>query len=144
MQDRDAPLVVPEQDSSPLSQAILDELRCDLGASEGDAVLIDLLRIFLHSARAHVANIEALARQRETAAVAFEAHGLKGAAGTMGAVRLAELARELEAAACALAPAGVEALVAALKAEFQRVAAWCAEQFPESKESLGPLPLAAP
>ncbi len=134
-----APDAVPHAVArAPVDIAVLDDLRCDLGSVEPDAIVCDLLRIFLDSAASHIARIDALAQQRDAAAVAFEAHGLKGAAATMGAHRLAEVACLLEEAEHATAPVGADALVADLKAEFRLVAAWCAEHFPDSSKSPAP------
>ncbi|MBX9599894.1 MAG: response regulator [Bryobacteraceae bacterium] len=71
-------------------------------ASSGDAPVVeDLLSLFLATAAKHLAGIQAAAGSGAPDAVRKRAHSLKGSAAQIGAVRLAELSRQIEQQATA-------------------------------------------
>lgn len=78
-----------------LDPSALNTLR-DLG---GDSLINDILDLFRNSAQTQVEKIRTAFEQRDSAAVRLAAHSLKSAAANIGALQLAELARNLEHAA---------------------------------------------
>jgi len=65
---------------------------------EGDNLLPELIELFLNSAPAAIMEMEKALRGNDLKAVAFQAHRLKGNAGSFGAHRMSELCHALELA----------------------------------------------
>ena len=66
-------------------------------AMGGDEEMFDsFLDLFMEDAAKHTAEIEAAITDEDAVRVEYAAHSLKGAAATMHAERLSEVARELE------------------------------------------------
>jgi CheY-like chemotaxis protein/HPt (histidine-containing phosphotransfer) domain-containing protein len=82
----------PEQ--SLLDEAVLRALQDDLSAD----LLPSVLKTFVEDARRRLPAIETAVRGGDLGAMGREAHALKGAAGTFGALALQAAAAELEAA----------------------------------------------
>jgi HPt (histidine-containing phosphotransfer) domain-containing protein len=85
---------VNEPDARVLDAAVLDELR---GSVEGDsAFVVELVEAYLADGAVHVADVVTALEAVDAAALVRPAHTLKSSSATVGAMRLAGLARELE------------------------------------------------
>ena len=83
-----------EPDARVLDAAVLDELR---GSVEGDsAFVVELVEAYLADGAVHVADVVTALEAVDAAALVRPAHTLKSSSATVGAMRLAGLARELE------------------------------------------------
>lgn len=79
-----------------LDEHVLDDLRSSV---EGDrSFVVELIEAYLADGTTHVAEVEAAVADGDAGALVRPAHTLKSSSATVGAVRLAALARELEAA----------------------------------------------
>jgi hypothetical protein len=79
-----------------IDRPALDSLREDLGGADS---LLRIVRLFLEQLDPQAEQIEREARAGELETLARNAHRMKSSAATLGATRLAELLRQLEAAA---------------------------------------------
>jgi HPt (histidine-containing phosphotransfer) domain-containing protein len=87
---------VNEATAPVLNERILDELRASV---EGDrAFVIDLVETYLSDAETQVADVEAAMDASDAEALVRPAHTLKSSSATVGAERMAALARGLEMA----------------------------------------------
>jgi len=121
-------------DGPPLRTDVLAQLR-DLEPRDPDRSLAELVRVFLTTAQTRVDHMRAAAEHADAAAAAFEAHALRGAAGTMGAETLASLAQAVEQTSTDAEPTTLSGAVRALATEFQRVVAWCTKNVPDPEAS---------
>jgi HPt (histidine-containing phosphotransfer) domain-containing protein len=118
---------VNEPEALVLNESVLDELRSSV---EGDrAFVVDLVETYLSDGEAHVADVEAAMAASDAAALVRPAHTLKSSSATVGAERLAGLARGLEMAARsgsldAAAGEQVERLGDAWREAAQALRAW--------------------
>jgi HPt (histidine-containing phosphotransfer) domain-containing protein len=93
-----------------------------LGRLAGDEEVVqDVERLFLEDAPIRLQAIENAVKGRDAAAIRFEAHGLKGAAGSLMAPRLFEAAKALETLGEESRLDGVEAAMQTLSVEAARV-----------------------
>jgi signal transduction histidine kinase/CheY-like chemotaxis protein len=110
--------------SAGLDPAPLEQLR-RLEASTGRSILREVVDTFLAETPQRLAKLREALSGGDGEALALFAHSLKGSSGQLGAVRLASLCRELEAAGRAGAPAHRAAALAltltALERELARV-----------------------
>ena len=81
-------------DAPILDQAVLDELRDSVGGDE--SFIADLAATYLAEGPSHLAAMEAAAATADAAAIVRPAHTLKSSSAALGAMRLSELAREIE------------------------------------------------
>lgn len=103
----------------PLDRAALDEL---LAMAGGDADLyVELLDTFLTDATQYAAELDAAAAGADDAALVRPAHSLKSNAMNVGATRLADLCRSLEADARSGAVVDAPGRVASVQAELEIV-----------------------
>jgi len=103
----------------------LRRLHEDLGAEED--VTLDIVRTFLQSADDLVREAQAGLAKGDTLVVRRVAHTLKSSAATVGAMRLAEIARDVEARLMgggAARPEEVQALAEELSRARGPLAAW--------------------
>ena len=83
-----------DPDAKVLDAAVLDELRASV---EGDsAFVVHLVEAYLADGAQHVADVAAALDAIDAAALVRPAHTLKSSSATVGAMRLAAMARELE------------------------------------------------
>lgn len=95
-----------------------------LDVAGGDLDFVDdLAQTYLEDAPLRLAALDDAAAAGDPAGLVAPAHTLKSSSASMGAVRLADLARELEAAARNGAVPDALDRVAAMRAEYERVAA---------------------
>ena len=87
----------------------------------GGSLMSNLLQLFQHSATEHIEKLHEGFLQQDMQAVHHAAHTLKSAAANVGALHLAELAREIELAAQAGTLIFAIKQVENLNAEFQQV-----------------------
>jgi HPt (histidine-containing phosphotransfer) domain-containing protein len=125
---------VNDPDARVLDGAVLDELRTSV---EGDsAFVVDLVEAYLADGAQHVADVVTALEAVDAAALVRPAHTLKSSSATVGAMRLAGMARELEmdgrAGTLEAASAGERA--ASVRATWEEASAalraWVAEQGP--------------
>src|ERR1700722_7196882 len=101
-------------DKASIESEKLDELEAEIGLDGLAATLV----VFLRETEASLRRFETLSCDKDRATIKVEAHTLKGARGTVGLVRLAAVAKELEATAAEIATDRYVAAVARLKAVF--------------------------
>lgn len=87
---------------------VLRELAA-VGADSGSAFMLELMNGFAADARAALERMRGCARLGECAALAREAHRLKGSSATVGAVALSAACLEMERRARAGSCEGIEA-----------------------------------
>ncbi len=111
---------VPDTIADGLDRGVLDDIRA-LDPSGGSALLQRVIGIYLKSAPDLVRAMRRGADAGDVAAVGTAAHSLKSSSLNVGAARLGNLCREIEAAAKSTPPALSAALVAAFESEYLRV-----------------------
>jgi two-component system, sensor histidine kinase and response regulator len=112
----------PAAGTEPIDPAALDALRA-LDIDGGETLLRELLAAFVGSAVGTLARLDVALAAGDTAGVAQAVHGLKSAAGNIGARPLAELCRSAEHAARGGDLAATTALADPLRAELRRALA---------------------
>jgi HPt (histidine-containing phosphotransfer) domain-containing protein len=100
-------------DEPILDTGVLDELRASVG--DDDAFIADLITTYVGEGTDHLAAMEAAATARDAAAIVRPAHTLKSSSAALGAMRLAQIAREIEAAGRASEIEGLSTQVAAAR-----------------------------
>src|SRR6478609_1632660 len=103
-------------DEVVLDTSVLDELRASVGDDE--AFIADLIATYVGEGTDHLAAMEAAAAARDAAAIVRPAHTLKSSSAALGALRLAQIAREIEAAGRAGDDAALDARVADARAAW--------------------------
>jgi len=82
-------------DEAPiLDQSVIDELRASVGGD--DAFIADLVATYLAEGPGHLDAIAAGVAAGDAGAVVRPAHTLKSSSASLGAMRLSQLAREIE------------------------------------------------
>ena len=81
--------------SEVLDLEVIDRLR-ELGGEDQPELVFDLIRLFLTDAHDRLAEMRRALREGDLDAIARIAHTLKGSSGSLGAVQLAEVCREVE------------------------------------------------
>jgi HPt (histidine-containing phosphotransfer) domain-containing protein len=99
----------------------LAETLANLG--DDPELLRELLDFFVEVAPQQLDDLEAVIAAGDVAATEMLAHGMKGGAANVGAVRMAATARELELLTKDGSLEGAEALMTDLRAEFAALAA---------------------
>ncbi|MCA1570515.1 MAG: Hpt domain-containing protein [Chloroflexi bacterium] len=85
-----------ESDPDVLNESVLDELSSSV---QGDrSFVVELIEAYLADGESHVADVEAAVAAGDAPALVRPAHTLKSSSATVGAERLAALARILETA----------------------------------------------
>jgi PAS domain S-box-containing protein len=82
----------------PAAPPVLDEAVFGALASTDAALAAELARLFARESQAALAGLRAALAERDGADVAHAAHGLKGSASTLGALRVSDLAAQIERA----------------------------------------------
>jgi HPt (histidine-containing phosphotransfer) domain-containing protein len=85
---------VNESAAQVLDGRVLEELRASVEGDRG--FVVDLIEAYLVDGEAHVADVEAAIAAGDLQALVRPAHTLKSSSATVGATRLASLARALE------------------------------------------------
>ncbi|MBL8446374.1 MAG: EAL domain-containing protein [Zoogloeaceae bacterium] len=106
----------PSPSQQILDPAAISRLRDALGGALGEAILP-----FLEDAPMHVRSMRKSIDSRDGASLRHAAHVLKGSAGTLGAVKLAQVAQEVQECAERHDLVEAEPLVDALQEELGRV-----------------------
>jgi HPt (histidine-containing phosphotransfer) domain-containing protein len=81
-------------DEPILDAGVLGELRTSVGDDE--AFMADLIATYVDEGTDHLAAMESAAAARDAAAIVRPAHTLKSSSAALGALRLAQIAREIE------------------------------------------------
>src|SRR3954464_13846106 len=101
-------------DEAPvLDPAVLDELRASVGGDED--FIADGVATYVSEGSGHVSEMHAAAAAGDAAAIVRPAHTLKSSSAALGAMRLAQIAREIEMAGREGNAAGLVELVAAAR-----------------------------
>jgi HPt (histidine-containing phosphotransfer) domain-containing protein len=79
-----------------LDRSVLAELRESVG--DDDAFIADLVATYVAEGRDHLGAMDAAAAAGDAAAIVRPAHTLKSSSAALGALRLAQIAREIEMA----------------------------------------------
>ena len=79
-----------------LDPVVLDELRESVGNDE--EFISDLVATYISEGDEHLAAMEAAAEAGDAAAIVRPAHTLKSSSAALGAMRLAQIARDIEMA----------------------------------------------
>jgi HPt (histidine-containing phosphotransfer) domain-containing protein len=108
------------QSASALCEKTLQDLK-ELGSEMGDSFYPELLERFGRDAVAHLAVLRAAIAEGDTGRLGKEAHALKGASLTIGAVEMADLCKQLESLGIANSMEGAPATLVRLDSEFARV-----------------------
>ncbi len=108
--------------TSPLDAAALEQVR-ELTSGAGPDAFDDLLKTFVQDGRRRISDLREAFQAGDAPRALQAVHALKGASGSFGARRLAQLCARLEAAAGPGRTAGLGTLVAAIEGEFVRVRA---------------------
>jgi PAS domain S-box-containing protein len=114
------PAPPPVKRPATLDKRRLAELR-ELQIPGGPDVLAGIIEAFLKNATVRLPELQQALRQNHLEKVKELAHMLKGGSGTLGAVQMAELCKQLEAKGYAGDLSQTQALWQALAAEFARV-----------------------
>lgn len=110
----------PNGSKEAIDPARIEELRAVTGEGKRDAFLT-LAEIFRADGRARLSGIREAIAKDDIAAVAKDAHALRGAAGNLGAMNLADRCKDLEQLASSGSLGGSQDLLEKLEAEHQRV-----------------------
>lgn len=87
----------------------------------GDQFVAEIIKVFLNDLSERVLTIGLQMKQGDHAGVAATAHAIKGSCGHFGAVRLAELSRDLEDQARRQPAGAIEVAILTMVAETERV-----------------------
>ncbi len=112
----------PQGVSDTLDAATLDGLRM-LSDDGSNDMLFEIIDIFLDDAPARLIDVAAAVQAGDATAAFENAHAVKGSAATLGALRLAELCRQVEAMGRAGDVSGAASVMASVQAEYERVKA---------------------
>ena len=82
------------EESAVLDHAVLAELRESVG--DDDEFIADLVETYVRESRDHLSAIEEAAAAGDAVAIVRPAHTLKSSSAALGAMRLAQVAREIE------------------------------------------------
>jgi HPt (histidine-containing phosphotransfer) domain-containing protein len=110
----------PAPDESVLDPSRLEEIRA-LQAGGGDDILTRVVEAYFDSAPGLVEAIADAVAKGDASALADAAHPLKSSSASLGALRLSELCKELEALGRAGSTDGASDLLGELLPEFSRV-----------------------
>jgi HPt (histidine-containing phosphotransfer) domain-containing protein len=84
-------------DEAPiLDKSVIDELRESVG--DDDEFIADLVATYVSESRDHLTAMEQAAEANDAGAIVRPAHTLKSSSAALGAMRLAQVAREIEMA----------------------------------------------
>jgi HPt (histidine-containing phosphotransfer) domain-containing protein len=112
-----------------LDQEAIDNLRA-LDPDGGDTFLREIAGIFIEDTPKRIAEIESSLAAGDTATFIRAAHTIKGASANIGAAALRAAAEQLEQQAKNKGLVDVAALIAGVKAEFDRTKVALNEMFP--------------
>lgn len=112
----------PLDRSDSIDFSILDELRVLQDDDDADLVA-EVVELFLEDSPHRLDAIRAAAARGEAGQLGKSAHGLKGSAANVGAIRLRSVCERLEYLGKSGNLSGCDALVAELDAEYPRVTA---------------------
>jgi two-component system sensor histidine kinase TorS len=106
---------------SPGQRDVLDASQVeDLRGVDGGVMLAKLVGMYLSRTPERIKQLRAHVAGQNFAEIAREAHTLKGASGSLGVARVAEVCSSLELAAKAEDPIPLGELMEALESEFAR------------------------
>jgi len=123
MRHERAPGEAVTKDRPPVDHTVIDQL-AGITDAQGDSVLGELLNAFLGAVPGRLDALDLAVAAGDSLAMAGEAHALTGSAASFGARGMADLCRELRAAAEQGDLDAARPLVAALRAEFLGVRSW--------------------
>jgi HPt (histidine-containing phosphotransfer) domain-containing protein len=107
---------------SGFDPSVINDL-IDLGPDTGVQLVKDLIELFYAEAPMRVDAMRSGIRGQNPDGIAYAAHAMRGGAGNLGAIRIASLCTELEAAAKSGDLSAAPALVDQIELELERVGA---------------------
>jgi PAS domain S-box-containing protein len=107
---------------NPLDESVLDSLAALQGEEDGD-IVAELTEIFVKETEPRLERLEGAVAAGDADVLHRESHGLKGTAASIGARRLAQVAKVMEEGGRAGSTEGAEALLRDLREEYARVKA---------------------
>jgi len=110
-------------EGAPIDAGVFAGLR-QLGDAAPPGFVRDLFAVFVSSTGAKIPLMREAAARQDLATLALLAHGLKSSAANLGALRLADLFRDLEMQARTNSLADFETQFVRLQAEFAQVEAF--------------------
>jgi HPt (histidine-containing phosphotransfer) domain-containing protein len=109
-------------DEAPvLDPAVLDELRDSVGGDE--EFIADLVATYVNEGSGHLSEMQAAAAARDAAAIVRPAHTLKSSSAALGAMRLSQIARDIEFAGREGDASGLTERVAAASSAWEETMA---------------------
>ena len=109
-----------EESGDELDERVIESIR-SLNPARGDAIVVRVLEAYAASVPDLLADLRDAAMRNDGEAVRFAAHALRSSSGNVGARRIAETARALEAAGAERGDAGgLKDLVDRIEAEWHR------------------------
>ncbi len=134
--DRSVPASVPRSDAgTPVLDPERIEMLSKIGRAKGANLLASIAPLFISQGRSRLEQLHQATTRRDAAAIALNAHGLKGSAGNLGATALADLCNEVEVLASQDVQYDFQENLQALEIELQRVEASLRELVPELREN---------
>ena len=103
-------------DEPILDTGVIDELRASVG--DDQAFMADLIATYVGEGTDHLAAMDAAVAARDAAQIVRPAHTLKSSSAALGAMRLAQIAREIEMCGRAGDAAELDARVADARAAW--------------------------
>ena len=121
---RQDPTAVAHRKERPAVDETIIEQLASITDGQGFSVLGELLNAFLGAVPGRLEALDRAVAAHDVTAVGDQAHSLTGSAASFGARGMADLCRELRAAADKGDVDAARELVGDLRAEFLRVRAW--------------------
>ena len=111
----------PGAASEGLNQSALDELRA-LDPDGSGGILNELIQSYLADAPEQIGQLRAAIADKNIEAMSRAAHSMKSSSQTFGAMRVGELAREIESIGRANTIIGCDVLLAELEQQYAKAA----------------------
>jgi PAS domain S-box-containing protein len=120
------------EDTGPLDAAVLDALAALQAEDEGD-IVAELVEIFVRETDPRMERLQKAIETDDPELLMREAHGLKGTAASIGAGKLAQIAKGMEEGGLAGSVDGADALLRDLRDEYARVSVALRERVAKKK-----------
>jgi len=118
--NKDTAVSVQNDDSSPIDLKVLSELR-ELQVKGQPDIMTRVVEAYLQGANSFMAELKEISVSADTEKTQYIAHSLKSSSANVGAMRLAQLSKELEARCKNGAKGEIDSLIEEIQAEFVAV-----------------------